>query len=103
MLIPGGTFYVYKLPNRTSYLEAIAQRTGLYYHGALEHDRLYDLHSARELLSRHGLTVHTVRRMNMLPLTLTSPFAILASRAIWTANCALSAVPGLNRLAQISK
>ena len=35
VLVPGGTFYVYKLPNRTSYLEAIARRAGLYYHGAL--------------------------------------------------------------------
>ena len=35
VLVPGGTFYVYKLPNRTSYLEAIARRAGLYYHGAI--------------------------------------------------------------------
>ena len=41
VLTPGGTFYVYKLPNRTSYLEAIARRTGMYYHGAYEHDRVY--------------------------------------------------------------
>ena len=28
VLQPGGTFYVYKLPNRASYLEAIARRLG---------------------------------------------------------------------------
>ena len=38
VLAPGGTFYVYKLPNRSSYLEAIARvanRLGapLYFHG----------------------------------------------------------------------
>ena len=46
VLVAGGTFYVYKLPNRTSYLEAIARRAGLYYHGELEHDRVYDVRSA---------------------------------------------------------
>ena len=49
ILEPGGTFYVYKLPNRISYLEAIARRAGLYYHGVAEHDRLYDRRSAIEL------------------------------------------------------
>jgi len=43
ILKPGGTFYVYKLPNRRSYLEAIAKRMGLYYHGAWPDDRVYDL------------------------------------------------------------
>jgi SAM-dependent methyltransferase len=99
VLTPAGMFYVYKLPNRASYLEAIARRTGLYYHGALEHDRLYDPSSARKLLARHGFTIRTVRRMNMLPLTLTSRFGIRASRPIWLANRALSAIPGLNLLA----
>jgi 2-polyprenyl-3-methyl-5-hydroxy-6-metoxy-1,4-benzoquinol methylase len=99
VLVPGGTFYVYKLPNRASYLEAIARRAGLYYHGALEHDRLYDERSARELLSGHGFEVQEMRLMNMLPLTLTGRLASRASGAIWAANRGLSAVPGLNRFA----
>jgi SAM-dependent methyltransferase len=99
VLEPGGTFYVYKLPNRASYLEAIARRAGLYYHGALEHDRLYDRRSARELLVRHGFVVKELRLTNMLPLTLTSPLAAHAATPIWVANRALSAVPGLNLLA----
>src|SRR5215212_5849624 len=49
VLRPGGTLYVYKLPNRFSYLEWIARRVGLYYHGAYEHDRIYDVRSARAL------------------------------------------------------
>jgi hypothetical protein len=52
VLRPGGTLYVYKLPNRRSYLEAIAKRMGLYYHGAWPDDRVYDLGSARVLLER---------------------------------------------------
>lgn len=99
VLVPGGTFYVYKLPNRASYLEAIARRAGLYYHGAYEHDRIYDESSAHELLSRHGFTVQEMRPMNMLPLTLTGDLASRASDSIWAANRALSAVPGLNRFA----
>jgi ubiquinone/menaquinone biosynthesis C-methylase UbiE len=99
VLVPGGTFYVYKLPNRTSYLEAIARRAGLYYHGAVEHDRVYDQRSAQELLSRHGFAVQEIRLMNMLPLTLTGEVARRAAGAIWAANRALSGVRGLNRLA----
>jgi SAM-dependent methyltransferase len=99
VLQPGGTLYVYKLPNRTSYLEAIARRAGLYYHGLLEHDRLYDPRSARALLVRHGFAVKEVRRTNMLPLTLTGPLAARAATPIWIANRALSAVPGLNLVA----
>jgi len=99
ILRPGGTFYVYKLPNRTSYLEAVARRTGLYYHGACEHDRLYDRRSAIGLLRRHGFQILEFRRMNMLPLSLTAAWAARAAGAIWTVNRLLSAVPGLNLIA----
>lgn len=99
VLTPGGTFYVYKLPNRSSYLEAIARRAGLYYHGALEHDRLYTRRSALALLDRHAFAVEEFRRMNVLPLTLTGGLAARAARPIWLANRALSAIPGLNLLA----
>src|SRR3954447_4988132 len=46
VLRPGGTLYVYKLPNRRSYLEAIAKRLGLYYHGSLPNDRVYVVRTA---------------------------------------------------------
>src|SRR3954447_4353628 len=75
VLRPGGTLYVYKLPNRLSYLEWLARRLGLYYHGFYEHDRIYDLRSARTLLERHGYAVRELRRANMLPLTLDHPLA----------------------------
>ncbi len=80
VLAPGGTFYVYKLPNRTSYLEAIARRTGLYYHGAYEHDRVYtaaERDAAADPPRLRGSS--EVRRMNMLPLTLTGRVAARAA------------------------
>lgn len=99
VLVPRGTFYVYKLPNRASYLEAIARRAGLYYHGAMEHDRLYDRRSAFELMSRHQFAVQEIRMMNMVPLTLTGNLARRVAGAIWIANRALSAIPRVNRFA----
>jgi SAM-dependent methyltransferase len=99
VLTPGGTFYVYKLPNRTSYLEAIARRTGMYYHGAYEHDRVYTRQTAVRLMARHGFEVVEARRTNMLPLTLTGNFAARLASPVWTANRALSAIPGVNMLA----
>ena len=51
VLAPEGTLYVDKLPNRRSYLEAIARRLGLYYYGACD-DKLYDVPEAVGLLRR---------------------------------------------------
>ncbi len=101
VLRPGGTLYVYKLPNRYSYLEWIAKRVGLYYHGAEPHELLYTPASARALLERHGYEVRELRLANMLPLTLDVPIAqrTRVSRAVWWANRALANVPGLNRAA----
>jgi SAM-dependent methyltransferase len=99
VLVPGGTLYVYKLPNRTSYLEAIARRLGLYYHGALEHDRVYDRRTACELVRGHGFDIREVRLMNMLPLTVTGRVAARLALPIWALSRALSAVPGLNLVA----
>ena len=101
VLRPGGTFYVYKLPNRFSYLEKIAKRIGLYYHGAEPHEPLYTQASARRLLERHGYTIRELRLANMLPLTLDHPVAQRprVASAIWGANVALARVPGVNRIA----
>jgi ubiquinone/menaquinone biosynthesis C-methylase UbiE len=100
VLRPGGVLYCYKLPNRHSYIEWYARRTGrYYYHGRGEFDRLYTARSARELFERHGYEVLEVRRANMLPLLLTAGWAGSAENAIWVANRALARVPGLNFLA----
>jgi ubiquinone/menaquinone biosynthesis C-methylase UbiE len=102
VLRPGGMLYVYKLPNRFSYLEWIARRLagrGLYYHGQDRYDALYDIRSARELVTRHGFAITELERVNMLPLTLDGPRFQQHSEAIWTVNRALGRVPGLNVLA----
>ena len=99
VLEPGGTFYVYKLPNRYSYLERLARLMGLYYHGANPDDAVYDKRSAIALLAEHGFEIHEFRRTNMLPLTLEGRAAARAAKAIWTANRALAHVPALNMLA----
>jgi len=99
ILAPGGRLYVYKLPNRRSYLEAIAKRMGLYYHGALPHDRIYDLDDTRRILSGHRFRVDELRLSNMLPLTLAHPLADRHAETIWAVNRGLARVPALNQLA----
>ena len=101
VLRPGGTLYVFKLPNRRSYLEAIARRLGMYHHGVDPDDRLYTLASARALVERHGYAIEELRLANMLPLTVAAPVVQRrrAARGVWSANRALARVPGVNRLA----
>lgn len=99
VLRPGGTLYVYKLPNRRSYLEWVARRAGFYYHGHLPFDTLYTLRSAREIVGRHGFTVLESRLQNMLPLSLTGEWARRHADRIYAANRALARVPLLDRLA----
>jgi hypothetical protein len=99
VLVPAGTLYIYKLPNRASYLEWVARRTGLYYHGAYPDDRVYGRRSAVDLLGRHGFDVREFRRRNMLPLTLPGRLAARGAGALWALNRALSRAPALNLLA----
>ena len=99
VLKPGGTLYVYKLPNRSSYLEWVARRAGMYYHGKYEHDTIYTLRSARRIVDEAGFTVGELRYANMLPLTVTGSAADRLAGPIWGANRALGRVPGLRGLA----
>lgn len=94
-----GILYVFKLPNKRSYLEWIARRGGLYYHGMYPHDRVYDLGGAEALLRKAGFEVHEIRMANMLPLTLPGGAAWRLSSSIWALNRALARMPVLNRLA----
>jgi SAM-dependent methyltransferase len=99
VLRPGGTLYVYKLPNRRSYLEAIAKRVGWYYHGAWPDDRLYDVDGARALLERHGFRVGEIRLANLLPLTVGGDAVARVAEPLWRINQRLGAVPGLRQVA----
>lgn len=101
VLRPGGTLYVYKLPNRHSYLEWIARTAGMYHHGVDPDDRLYTPSGARDLVQRHGYEIGELRLANMLPLSLDAPLLQRprTARGVWAASRALQGVPGLNRLA----
>jgi SAM-dependent methyltransferase len=99
VLVPAGRLYVFKLPNRRSYLEAIARAMGAYHHGKLPNDVVYTLASARELLARHGYAIEELRLENVLPLTLPGGWATPRAREVWTLNQRLSRVPILNRIA----
>jgi SAM-dependent methyltransferase len=94
VLRPGGTFYLYNLPNRWAYTERIARLLGVYYHGKLPDDRVYTLRTARELLEQHGYEVRDLRRAHMLPLLLGGP-----PRFVWGVSSALERVPVVNTVA----
>jgi ubiquinone/menaquinone biosynthesis C-methylase UbiE len=96
VLRPRGRLLIYKLPNRFSYLELIARALGLYYHGSLPNDRVYDRRRAVDLLTRSGFRVDAFRRTNMLPLTLSGGFASRHAERIWRVNQRLAGVPVLN-------
>jgi SAM-dependent methyltransferase len=99
VLRPGGRLLIYKLPNRFSYLEAIARRAGMYYHGAYPDDQVYDRRTANALVAAHGFRVDRFRRANMLPLTVEHPLAWRLSGPLWKLNRALADLPGLALLA----
>ena len=94
VLRPGGTFYLYNLPNRWAYTEKVARILGGYYHGKLPDDRVYTLTSARALLEGHGFDVRELRRAHMLPLLLGGPPGV-----VWGVSSALERVPGLKLFA----
>lgn len=93
VLQPGGRLFIYKLPNRFSYLELIARALGLYYHGSLPCDRVYDRRRVFDLLSRSSFRVDAFRRRNMLPLTLTGGLASRHAERIWRLNQRLGRIP----------
>ncbi len=99
VLKPSGVFYIYNLPNRYSYLEEIAKRMGIYYHGKEEPDKKYTKRSAFSLLKRHKFKIEKFGRRNMLPLTLDGKLASKMSGTIWGSSQILSYIYGLNYFA----
>jgi SAM-dependent methyltransferase len=99
VLRPGGTLFVYKLPNRFSWLEWVARHLGLEHHGMRPEDTLYTLGSAVTLIRAHGFVVRSARRANMLPLTLPGALVASMSSPIWVLNRLLERIPLVNLLA----
>jgi SAM-dependent methyltransferase len=100
VLRPGGALFVYKLPNRRSWIEAIAKRSGRYYHGKGPTDIVYTRQGAKKLLEETGFEVHACRLANMLPLT---SIGLRVPRATidfcWKANRLLARLPLINAMA----
>lgn len=99
VLKPGGTLFVFKLPNRMSVLEFAARAGGLPYHGMRVHDTLWGIRSTVWALEAAGLQVDWVRRANMLPLTVDHPALNRRSEMLWRINRRLASTPGLGVLA----
>lgn len=99
VLVPGGTFYCYKLPNRASYLEFVARRSGMFFHGQEPFDTLYTVPEAKELFRRHGFDVLDARLANMLPLAIPGRTTDALGKPIWRTSNGLARIPGLRRLA----
>ena len=103
VLVPGGTIYVYKLPNRTSYLEAIARTAnrlgaGIYYHGLEPNDRIYTERS-RGRCSNAWLPRARARPGEHGAADPRGTAGAAVRAAIWWLNGALAKVPGLRQLA----
>ena len=96
---PGGRLLIYNLPNRFSYLERVARHTGHYYHGVLEHDRVYTKRSASAIVAGAGWRVEAARRRNMLPLSIPNETLNRVAVPVWKISQALSHVPILSLVA----
>lgn len=68
VLSPRGSFYLYKIPNRYSWVEFAARKAGAYYHGAHTYDRVYTFHSIRQMVTKAGFAVSYAAHRNYFPL-----------------------------------
>lgn len=68
VLADSGRFFLYKIPNRYSWVEFVARKTGKYYHGALENDRVYTFHSICQMVAKAGFDINYSAHRNVLPL-----------------------------------
>jgi ubiquinone/menaquinone biosynthesis C-methylase UbiE len=100
VLEPAGMLYVYKLPNRFSYVERLARRTGRYWHGKWEHDRVYTRHTARQMIQKSGFDVLSAQYRNMVPLRATGHLLHgHGTSQVRAVSDALAAVPLVRNLA----
>ncbi len=98
VLRPGGRLFIYELPNRYSYQEAIARRLGRRHHGESPFDQTYNRRRAAELVAFSGFRIDRLSRVNMLPLSHGGALSSRCARAILLMSRALARVPLLNRL-----
>ncbi len=100
ILRPGGWLFISKLPNRWSYVEYLARKTGRYYHGRLPHDHTYTVSSAKLLVDVCGFDVIEAKRLNLVPLThLGRRLDATRATKVWKMNEVLGRIPVANLLA----
>jgi len=103
VLRPGGLFLIYNLPQRLGYTELIVKA----FHLGYTHERRYSAAGTERLLARHGLSMRTLRRSNMLPHNFRGLPAALRARLthradlLLRADLALSRIPVVNRVSGI--
>ncbi|HEU5012374.1 MAG TPA: class I SAM-dependent methyltransferase [Roseiflexaceae bacterium] len=100
---PGGFFFIFQLPQRYAWQEALLRQLGRGY----THPRRYTASEITAMLHATGFRVASIGRANMLPKNLTGvpPWVRglynLAGRKLLTADAVLSGLPLLNQLAGV--
>jgi SAM-dependent methyltransferase len=100
---PGGFFFIFQLPQRYAWQEAMLRRLGRGY----THPRRYTADEITAMLHATGFRVISIHRANMLPKNLTGvpPWVRgmynSAGRKLLTADAALCRLPLLNHLAGV--
>ena len=103
VLRPGGLFFIYQLPQRYAWQEALIRRFKLGY----AHPRRYHAREIRDLLGEAGFTIQRLRRANLIPKNLTGMPAGLRSlysrfsRPLIRLDGWTSQLPGLNHVAGV--
>lgn len=100
VLADHGTFFLYKIPNRYSWVEYAAKKSGVYYHGAHLHDRVYTFHSITQMVSKAGFDISYAAHRNVVPLHRMSKL-IPARRGglVRKLSDVVTSIPGIRALA----
>jgi SAM-dependent methyltransferase len=103
VLKPGGLFFIYQLPQRYAWQEAVIRALKLGY----AHPRRYTAREITTMLNAHGYTLLRLRRANLIPKNLTGLPGIVrrlysrASRTLIAADGWLSNWPMLRHIAGV--
>jgi SAM-dependent methyltransferase len=103
VLRPGGFFFIYQLPQRHAWQEAVIRGLRLGY----SHPRRYSAVEITNILGQTGFSVRRVRRANLIPKNLTGmpeklrAFHSRFSDTLIALDGSLCRIPGLNQLAGV--
>lgn len=103
VLKPGGTLFIYQLPQKYAWQEAVLRRTRLGY----AHPRRYSASEIMSMLKEAGYVPSLIRRANLIPKNLTGMPERLRriysrfGKPFIAADQILCKIPGLNQLAGV--